>query len=241
MRKHTGVNKALVVGYEDRRNPENNKYILKLSEKYSWIYPFAYLKPSSKSILKEAHQYERHYFGLSLYVHPPKDKWLKDANVFALFEFIQKNKIPLSINTSWKSIPYFVDLLEKYPETYLIFSHMLAPNFSGNKLDSEYQKNIKKIKKFENVYVKVSGAYAFTRSPHHFPHHDLRSCLKILKSTLGIHRLTFGSDFCPVLEYNTLMQAFGFPASEPNIFNKKESEKLYYLNVEKIIKARIRN
>jgi predicted TIM-barrel fold metal-dependent hydrolase len=59
-----------------------------------------------------------------------------------------------------------------------------------------------------NVFVKVSGFYAFTARAAEYPYKDLERFVIALRDAYSAQRLLWGSDLPPVLEFSSYEQSF---------------------------------
>jgi L-fuconolactonase len=59
----------------------------------------------------------------------------------------------------------------------------------------------------KNVFVKISGFYAYTSKPWDFPYYDVHKWVRMVLSAFGPERMCWGSDFSPVLNHSTYLQS----------------------------------
>jgi len=230
-RRKYDIESAFVICYDEGHCPANGLYVKGLSEKHKWIHSFGYVRPGNhfqsdaERIISDGH------FGISCYLKKDDSgEWLRSRGL----SFLQNNNIPLSL-TIW---PHQCRMLQKtladFPETTILINHMGRPS-------SENMKNydaILSLSKFENVYIKLSGFYAFSSEGWRCPQKDMFHVIDLLKNNYGSERLVFASDFSPVLEFNTYRQTLEMLRLDYCGFCEKELENIYYLNAKKIILKR---
>ena len=77
----------------------------------------------------------------------------------------------------------------------------------GAQGDSDYEPLLN-LSTYANVYIKISGFYAFTEHQPDYPYHDLAPFLKRLLEKFGSRRMLWGSDAPPVLDFSSYEQTF---------------------------------
>lgn len=235
-RQAYGIEKAFVIGYHDERNPSNNDYILKLARRHSWVLPFGYLRVSRTPLVEQARKLARRGFrGLSLYLDSRKScRWLAQGKMPDFWSFLQERGLPISINMSWKNAAALAKALACAPGCKVLVSHMARPVVTGGKLGKSYRE-IGRLADFPNVFVKLSGFYAFAKEGWRYPQMELAPAVDFLKKTFTVKRLVFGSDFAPVLEHNTMRQTVEFLRTEYGGFTRAELRDVYYGNAARLV------
>lgn len=238
-REKFNIISAFVIAYEDERWPNNNKFVASLAQKNNWIYSFGHIRREKGDFLHQAKNIIRTgHTGINLYLDK-KDKgtWLYSNDIVCYWEYLKENNIPMSINMRFSQVKCLIKVLEKYPDQVFLLSHMLRPKVVGNKFDRSSYKVVLTLMRFRNVYIKLSGFYAFVKDGWRYPQKSLFPVLDILKENFGIERLIWGSDFPPVLEFNTFRQSFEIINGEHTGLTHRELEKVLYKNSLKIIKS----
>jgi len=234
------IEAAFVICYDEGHCPENSSYVETLMKKRKWVYSFGYARPGLRVFPNEAGEsISRGHFGISCYLRSDDSAaWLHAAALAPVWDCIQDCKIPLSLTIWPHQCVELGKCLKKFPRLTVLINHMGRPHLENGKLDIKSYKNVLALSEFENVYVKLSGFYAFSGNGWSWPQRDLFSVLRLLQKNFGAGRLMFASDFAPVLEFNTYKQALELLRKGYAGFSENELKKIYYLNAKKIIMER---
>ena len=238
--RHThAIVKAFVICYEYRSNPKNNDYVLNLTQYRKWILPFGFLKSTPTTMVKQAKQLlKRKYFGLTFYLHSSKSTpWIANYKMEDFWSLVEKQRVPVSINMSYRSIPALLKVLKRYPKCILLIAHMAAPIVKKGKLNNAFLIT-KELKNYPNIYIKLSGFYAFSAKGWRYPQNDMFCAVDFLHEHFTAKHLLFASDAAPVLSFNTMKQVIEMLRSEYSGFTKKEIQDIYYNNASAIIRRR---
>lgn len=238
-RKKFNVIGAFVIAYENKKWPDNNKFVAKLARENDWMYSFGYIRKDMEDFLPQAKRLMgMGHFGISLYIDQnDKTTWLYSKDMDRYWEYLKENNIPMSINMKFSQVKSLVKVLGKYPDQVFLLSHMLRPKIVSDKFDKDSYKVVLTLMAFRNVYIKLSGFYAFVKDRWRYPQKALFQVLDVLKENFGVERLIWGSDFPPVLEFNTFQQSFEILHREYGGFSQPELEKVLYKNSLKIIES----
>jgi predicted TIM-barrel fold metal-dependent hydrolase len=238
-RKKFNITDAFVICHEGGHNLNNNNYVKRLSEKLSWIHPFGYLYPNPLSIADNAkHLVEDGCHGVSMYPGSISDiEWLMYPSLRDFWRFMEDWRIPISINISAAQCKSLKTVLELFPNLMVLISHMGRPRLNNGRLDEEYYSPLLSLSVYKNIYVKLSGFYAFIDEGWRYPQLTMFCAVDKLKEAFGIKRLLYASDFAPVLEYNTYQQALELLKSEYKGFTLTELEDIYYNNAYRILET----
>ncbi len=238
-KKKFNITGAFVIAYENEKWPNNNKFVANLAERNKWTYSFGHIRRDKGNFLLQAKRLIRMgHFGTSLYIDQnDKAAWLNSKDMDRYWRYLKENKIPMSINMKASQVKFLLKVLERYPDQVFLLSHMLRPKIIGNKFDKEAYRLVLRLKVFRNVYVKLSGFYGFVKDGWRYPQKSLFQAIDILKGNFGAEKLIWGSDFSPVLEFNTFRQSFEILHREYRGFSRPELEKVLYKNSLRIIKT----
>lgn len=238
-RKKYDIEAAFVICYDEGHCPENTAYVRTLAETRKWIYSFGYAKPGAGIFIDRAGEIiSRGHFGISCYLNAKGSaEWLNGCELLPLWDCVQDCNIPLSLTIWPEQCIELNKLLQKHPRLTVLINHMGRPYLKKGKLVIEAFKNLLALSGFENIYVKLSGFYAFSCKGWSLPQDDLFPVLDILRENFGAEKLMFASDFSPVLEFNTYKQTLEMLRNY-NGFSDKELENLYYSNAKNIIDKR---
>ncbi|MDD5727582.1 MAG: amidohydrolase family protein [Victivallales bacterium] len=234
-REKYDIEAAFVICYDEGHCPGNTVYVKSLARDEKWIYSFGYVKPGINFATAAHKLISDGYFGISCYLKPDDSgAWLGDSEL----EFLRDKNIPLSLSIRPHQCRELIKTFKNFPRVTILINHLGRPELTEKGLDFEKYKNVLALAKFENVYIKLSGFYAFSHCGWRCPQSDLFEVIDLLKQNFGAERLLFASDFSPVLEFNTYKQTLELLHSDYNGFSETELEKIYYSNAKKIISER---
>ena len=233
------IEAAFVVGYQGAPWTENNAYIGALAAERPWILPFGYLEPDPERAPAIAQQLDAQgFFGASCYCYPHSEvpEWLGAPSMDALWTLLQECNLPLSLNIAAAQCGPLGRALARFPQMTVIVSHMGRPQLlEDGRLDERNYGPLLALARFERVYIKLSGFYAFVPQGWRYPQRALFPVVDRLRAVFGIQRLLFGSDFAPVLEHNSYRQALELLRSEYGGFAEPELSAIYGANARRII------
>ena len=211
-----------------------------LARRNEWIYPFGHIRREKGDFLGQVKRFiSMGYFGVSLYLNKVDDGgWLYSENMKPYWEHLKENKIPMSINMKASQTRALLRVAEKYPAQIFLLSHMVRPIINGGKLNRRAYEPVLSLAEFSNIHIKISGFYAFVKDGWRYPQRELFQTIDILKKNFGAKRLIWGSDFSPVLEFNTFRQSFEIINTEYHGFNEEELKRVFYKNSLEIIRRR---
>jgi L-fuconolactonase len=111
----------------------------------------------------------------------------------------------VSLNLQPHKIAELPALIERCPKVRWLIDHMGRPRHDMS--EAEYRP-VLDLARFPNVFVKVSGFYAFTGDPAEYPYADLARFVVALRDAYGAARLLWASDAPPVLEFSSYEQSY---------------------------------
>lgn len=151
----------------------------------------------------------------------PRGRCLEDGFVEGI-KRLSKINLPFDSCNRVKELGDLVEMMEKNPDAKLVLDHL------GNveKLDDDYKENMRKLAKYPNLYVKVSG----------YPTEDVdfvKDLLKFIRDTFDCKKLMYASNW-PVVEMyssfedhlNILIDEFG----NDEDFFKNNAKKCYNID-----------
>jgi L-fuconolactonase len=92
-----------------------------------------------------------------------------------------------------KQLQYAVEFVQLFPRQAFVINHLAKPNFKQADF-LEWEKDIRAIAAYKNVYCKVSGMVTEADWKNWNPD-DFLFCLDVVTNAFGISRLMFGSDW----------------------------------------------
>ena len=237
-----GIGAAFVVGYEGEPWAGNNDYILALSRQRDWILPFGFVPIDSERAPQVAQSLaQRGFFGLSCYTfpHDAMPEWLDAPSMDPLWGLIEERDMPISINIGADQCAVLDRALSRHPGCTAVISHMARPRLlQDGSLDEGSYRPLLDLARFERVYVKLSGFYAFVPQGWRYPQTSLFVAVDRLREVFGTDRLVMGTDCAPVLEHCSFAQSLELLRSEYRGFSADEMEAVYGGNARQIIARR---
>jgi L-fuconolactonase len=214
LRREHAIGAALVVGYEGR--PEyagNSRFIGALAQDDDWIVPLAFVLPSFPTLPRAE------FAGLSLYVldvgeADELNRWPR-STVAALDEA----QAIISVNASGAALARLRGALARFEHCRILISHLGDPGAYANPpSQAEARRALQPLlglAELPQVGVKLSGMYGISSPPHDYPHSSARPFVELLVETFGPHRLFWGSDFSPALDFVSFAQTIDAVANLP--------------------------
>ena len=130
------------------------------------------------------------------------DAWGATAH-HSFWDKVIAAKLFVALNLAPPQAARLAPLVKRYPQIRWLLDHMGRPRYDMS--DTEYQP-VLDLATFPNVFVKVSGFYAFTADSAAYPYLDLARFVSKLREAYGAHRLLWGSDAPPVLDFSSFRQ-----------------------------------
>lgn len=90
-------------------------------------------------------------------------------------------------------LKYVPEFLKHFPNQKFVLDHLAKPDIK-NHLIGEWEKGLRKLAAFDNLYCKVSGMFA-EADWHHWEPVDFTPYLDIAMEVFGVDRLMYGSDW----------------------------------------------
>ena len=123
---------------------------------------------------------------------PQDDFLLRDAFCNGI-EKLTKYNFTYDILIFPKHLPYAAKFVQRFPQQAFVVDHLAKPDFK--KADFlEWEKGIRALANYPNVYCKVSGMVT-EADWRTWEADDFTYCLDIITEAFGINRLMFGSDW----------------------------------------------
>lgn len=200
-----------VVGWIDLRNPDVNSRLDYFSQ-------FSKLKGFRHIVQAE-----------------PENNFLLRADFCNGIAQLEKYNFTYDILILPQHLPFAVEFVKRFPNQKFVIDHLAKPNFKTQEFD-DWEKGIRGIGNFENVYCKVSGLVT-EADWIIWSESDFEYCLNVVTEAFGIKRLLFGSDWPVCLlaaDYSQTMKIVEnyyskFPAIEQEQFWSKNAFEFYNL------------
>ena len=207
LRREHEVDAALVLGYEgdvegDAHYGGNNAYVAELAATHEWIAPLAHTAPWLEQVPREP------FRGVATYLMSTADaqwfaRWSQDA--------LAGREMIVSLNVTPETLSIAVDAIRRLEGCHVLISHLGQPGRYGEApSDAEILPALAPLLSLADaghVGVKVSGLYDLTDPTHGFPHRPVAGLIDRIADAFGTERLYWGSDFSPVLDHVSFVQA----------------------------------
>ena len=124
-----------------------------------------------------------------------------------------------------KHLPYAIKFVKRFPNQSFIIDHLAKPNFKSADV-STWEKGIKEIATFKNVYCKISGMVTEAQWSN-WKAEDFKYCLDVVVNNFGIDRLLFGSDWPVCLLAASYDQCCSIVENYFATFSKEDKDKIW--------------
>lgn len=204
-----GVSRACVIAANSDAEPDNNEFVADLCSRQSGRFVMMSeidLRSDRRDALLERTISEWSACGLR-YGVPPDDSpeaWSGSSHE-DFWSRANEAGLKIALNIAADQVQKLAPLVERYQRIVWILDHMARPRFD---MPEEEYRPVTDLAVFENVYVKISGFYAFTQNSDEFPYADLHPFVVRLRDAYGPERLMWASDTSPVLDYGSYGQTY---------------------------------
>jgi L-fuconolactonase len=124
-----------------------------------------------------------------------------------------------------KHLKYAVEFVKHFPNQSFVIDHLAKPDFKGADF-TEWEKGIKELAAFQNVFCKVSGMVTEADWAN-WKEEDFKYCLDVLVANFGIDRLLFGSDWPVSLLAASYEKSTNIVKNYFSKFSKEEQDKIW--------------
>jgi len=204
-----GVRKACLIAANDELNPDNNEFVASICRKNPDRFVMLAEIPLCSS--KREHLLEMTLrawpaFGFRYMAQSregPRDWMAPECDSF--WERANAENLLVALNLSSAQAARLEPLIERYSNVRWLLDHMGRPRF--DMATGEYR-GVLDLARYPNVFVKISGFYAFTARSSEYPYLDLARFIRSLRDAFGSEQLLWGSDAPPVLDFSSYEQSF---------------------------------
>jgi L-fuconolactonase len=204
-----GIERACVIAACNAGEPDNNEFVADLCRTYHgrfvMLSEFSLLSPHRDKLLaKTIHDWPAAGFRYIVPKNETPEAWSgPDHNQF--WKTANDAKLCVALNLAPHQIACLPPLIERYPDLRWLIDHMGRPRFD---MPGEQYRPVLDLAAYPNVFVKVSGFYAFTANSAEYPYADLYRFVLALRDAFGPRRLMWASDYPPVLDYSSYEQSY---------------------------------
>jgi L-fuconolactonase len=127
-----------------------------------------------------------------------------------------------------RHLPVAIKFVKKFPNQKFVIDHLAKPNFKQIDFD-QWEKGIREIASFPNVYCKVSGLVT-EADWNDWTEADFTYCLNVVTEAFGINRLMFGSDWPVSLLAASYVQSCAIVENYFSKFSTEEQDRIWGKN-----------
>ncbi len=127
-----------------------------------------------------------------------------------------------------KHLKAAISFVNKFPDQPFVIDHLAKPDIRNRNFD-DWEKSIREIAAFENVYCKVSGMVT-EADWKNWEEEDFEYCLDLITDEFGMNRLMFGSDWPVCLLAATYQETANIAHRYFMKFTVDEQEKFWSRN-----------
>ena len=183
------------------------------------------------------------YFGIKIEV--PDVPFIMDAqeNEF-VWETILRNDTYIVIDLGWGDGPYdfridqLANVLKKYPTIKTIIPHLGVsrlwdPNEAPNYDSLKRCLSLLEINR-DNLWFDISGLPLLVRTFDEYPYPRIHDILKVVKQTIGIDKIMWGTDYPCVTEPCTYKQNFDMVDKHCEFLSQQDKISLFGANAQRV-------
>src|SRR4051794_37762933 len=208
LRAEHQIDAALVLGFEgevegDAHYRDNNAYVAELAAAHGWVAPLAHTAPWLEHVPAAP------FLGVAAYLNSTAD-----AAWFARWAPAVSEQLAgmiVSLNVTPETLAVAVDAIRRLEGCHVLVSHLGQPGRYGESpSDAELLPALEPLLSLADaghVGVKVSGLYDLTDPTHGYPHRPVAGLIDRIADAFGCARMYWGSDFSPVLDHVSFVQA----------------------------------
>lgn len=185
------------VAVQARQNLQETEWLLELADQYDFIKGVVgwvdLRSPQARSQL-ETYAHHPKLKGVRHVVHDePDDYFMLLPEFLAGLALLREFKLTYDLLLFPRHLPIALDVVKQFPEQKFVLDHIAKP-FIKAKTISPWDKDLRELAKFENIYCKVSGmiteaAWGEWTAADFYPYLD------VVFDCFGPNRLMFGSDW----------------------------------------------
>lgn len=205
-----GVEKAIIVGAVRDRDPRNNEVLAECVTSHPGkLAALADINIKADDAPERAEwaAKELGLQGISYYAsgQDPMD-WFFDETRRRMWSLVERLGLSVSLSLFPGQHEALARMAEAHPGIPVMLCHMARPDRNEPPPYPAFRKALASARN-PNVYVKISGFYAYTERPWDYPYHDVLKWVRLVLEAYGPERMCWGSDFSPVLNHSTYRQS----------------------------------
>lgn len=123
---------------------------------------------------------------------------------------------------------YISKLVSLFPQQRFVLDHLAKPNIKSGEIE-EWEKEIKRVSQFENLYCKISGMVT-EADWKNWRKQDFKPYLDVIVGSFGTSRIMFGSDWPVCLMAATYNEVAAVAEDYFSSFSKDEQDRFFGKN-----------
>lgn len=204
-----GIERACIVAANSAEEPKNNEFVAELCRKHPkqfvMMSEFPLLSPDRDRLLERTiKEWPAIGFRYGVPRNESPDTW-SDPDHGRFWQRANEAKMCVALNLAPHQSAKLAPLVQRCPDIRWLIDHMGRPKHD---MTDEQYRPVLDLAKYPNVFVKVSGFYAFTADAVEYPYADLHRFVIALRDAFGAKRLMWASDYPPVLEFSSYEQTY---------------------------------
>ena len=204
-----GVQKACVVAACVTDNQDNHEFVAEVcSERHDRLIMFSEIPlagPRRDELLdRSINRWPARGFRYTVQNQTSQEQ-LTGTAMDAFWTKVNEAGLLVCLNYGPEHTVLLPPLVERWPKIRWILDHLGQPRHDMT--DAQYAP-VLALARYPNVYVKVSGFYAFTADSAEYPYPDVFRFVVALRDAYGPQRLMWASDVPPVLEHSSYRQTY---------------------------------
>lgn len=220
------------VAVQADQSEEETHFLLELAESTDWIKGVVGWIDLRAENLEDRLQYFFKFKKLKGFRHivqaEPEDDFLLNNDFCAGIAKLSKYDFTYDLLIFPRHLPYAVELVKRFPQQSFVIDHLAKPDFKQSDF-SLWEKGIREIANYPNVFCKVSGLVTEADWAN-WKESDFTHCLDIVTEAFGMNRLMFGSDWPVSLLAASYGQCCGIVNNYFSKFTKEQQDKFWGRN-----------
>ena len=182
---------------QSHQSEQENEFQLANADSHSFIKGVIGWVDLQSPKIEERLDYYRQFEKLKGFRHILQGESQRDFMLRPAFlngiSLLKKNGYTYDILILPDQLKYTAEFVAQFPDQRFVIDHIAKPNIKQQEL-KEWEKGIKAIAAFENVYCKVSGMVTEANWENWQPA-DFNNYLEVVTNSFGTSRLMYGSDW----------------------------------------------
>jgi L-fuconolactonase len=158
---------------------------------------------------------------------PQRDLMLQPAFMNGV-SLLKKYNYTYDILIFKDQLQYIPKFVSAFPDQPFIIDHIAKPDIKNREID-RWEKDIRQLAPFENLYCKMSGMVT-EADWKNWKKEDFKPYLDVVVETFGTDRIMFGSDWPVCLVAASYSEMLGIVEDYFSTFSKDEQENIFGLN-----------